>query len=429
MSEIDPDVPGEFLLKEVMSPSQVDVISADFSRGVRQFMDAKQRDDAEHPLPKPVIPAINVRPSGFFLDACITDNNLPGWVVKKHSEAFQQSNASVHVGHCLFFNIPQHPLAGVSARWSTASSTQGSNASSEDPQPNATYLRTETDAKGHLTYLLSFTGALHDVRGPLPRGRPSTVFTNSPGWIANLDVTDCVREYAVRAHIAVRLEELFDFYSLEYAGEDGGSHERRPVRLYVSPEQSPVDWLTVENADPGAVDGSGGSSAASGAVAMGRGPRDRRRRRGGAEDGAEDIYALYQQMLSAYFTGLRRKHAHIVVYEPAQESAAQRWSPRFVSSELLRDDAGLVGLLRAGQLAQQRALGTAFAGGGPCKVQVTWDVASAPKVLYCVPLFGSRGDEEKAWWICFVQDDGGEDLWPSEELVVGDGSQSAGVIN
>ena len=380
---MDLNAPGQWLLKEIMYPRQVDVISADFSRGIRQLMGAEQSGNAINHLMEGANPTPAVRPSGFFLDTCITDNNLPGWVVTKSSAAFRQSSASVRVGRCLFFNIPSDPLSSnVSPHWSTASSTPPASKLTDGAarEPNAMYLRSELADGGDLRFFLSFTGALHDVLAPHVSATAAARYceghgTGGPGWISNLDVTECVREYAVRAHVAVRLGGLFDSYSLEYleggAGDarGGGARRRpeRPLRLYVTPEPSPVDWLAVEA--------------------------------GGAEAGTpDDACGAYQRMLCGFFAALRARHARVLVYEPRHDHAtSRRWTLRFASAALLRDGdggrRGLVGYLREGGLAQRRKLDGAFGRGpgGPCRVQLPWRVGRAPKVLYCVPLFGPRG--------------------------------------
>jgi hypothetical protein len=221
---------------------------------------------------------------------------LPGWVVTKTTSGFRQSNASVRIGKCLFFNIPG-PLRGatVSPRWSTASSNPPASSrlsEGDGAQPrDGVHLRSEL-VRGDLRYCLSFTSALRDVSAPETSSPDAATATaaaatnlaaRGPGCIINLDVTSCVREYAARAHLALRLDGgLFDVHSADgqlHPGGGGMTEEEkrrksimkrrggdqsrlvllvrggrgkpakpRPATLYVTPEPSPVDWMAAEAA-------------------------------------------------------------------------------------------------------------------------------------------------------------------------------------
>jgi hypothetical protein len=269
---------------------------------------------------------------------------------------------------------------------------------------------------------MSFTGMLHDIHVPSSTAvlhEGTLPFYKGQGWISSLDVTDAVREYAARAHVASRLEGIFKFHSLEYCTthshptQENQACRRIPFRLSVLPDDPPIDWLDIWSI----VGNDGNDSGLSGASTDGSSRLQCDT--SSQNDEGENIYGLYQRMLSGFFDNLRRKHEKILVYELPQ-GCREHWNLRFVSSELLPANNDLAGFFCPMTLAQRRVLGRAFHVHKPCKVKVLWHIAHAPKILYCVPLSDSREHEQtKVWWICFVQDIQEEDLWPSNEFDFG----------
>jgi hypothetical protein len=331
-----------------------------------------------------------------FVNTCITDNNIPGQVVKLQSRHFIVGTAGLRVGECEFFNISPTFQTDLSGMSNANPESQADGQLLQDPKRT---LRIEVDADKRPKFTLTFWGDLH----PLVKSKCRL------GWISNLDVTDAIRKMAIAEHYAHIPCPLITC--------DGLSHGR-PGLLWELTETRERQVNSQHKALP--VRKSGQEDEKANQKSPLRLPRKVRPAMNPTR---------HEDTVLGLIARLREYHASVLVFstELGVPSTSTRdfgqgsqsvFRLRFVSSDLIHQREDLAHNISAMNQKSLQELGEVFGGVEERMTQILWGKDAKRMKLYCVPVMESRhedGADGEAiwprWWVCFMHDFNSQKLW------------------